>query len=653
MSGFGRWIGGWRVTAVADAALTAKPRVAPWIHLPGLDGVRAIAVLGVLLFHADNSWLAGGFLGVDVFFTLSGYLITSLLLAELGTSGGINFKRFYIRRARRLLPALLATLVVTAVLAMVFAQDAAQRVREDAVAAFFYVTNWWYVFRGTSYFDETGRPPMLQHLWSLAVEEQFYFIWPVLLFGLWKLWKVRGVRWGAVIGAIVSTALMTAVAIAQDIPQATDTSRVYFGSDTHCMTLLVGAALATVWVPSSVSRSLTQRGRQVVSASGLVSLILLLAILFFVGPDSVFLFRGGFLVIGVICAVMIAAAAINGTWFATAMGRQPLKYIGERSYGLYLWHWPIFMILRPGIDVDATGLPIQLARFALTFAVAEVSYRYLEMPIRHGIIGRTWQSWREQGTTSLIARGAVACVAALAVVLTLGVGLGRASTPTFEEALGGVSGVGDEVLTPLSSTSPTASARPSPSPSSSVTAHSSHSPSPAASHSASASEATNSKDLTSLPMTLVGDSVLLGNADAVKKAFPHAVVDARVSRQSETVFNRIRARLAAGRLGRVVVIHTGTNGTVDTDHLVSLLKLLKDRDRVVLVTIHAQRRWVDGANRAIKAAAAKFPGGNVRVADWADIATGHRNWFYQDGIHCKPTGFPHYVSMLRSAINSP
>ncbi len=629
------------MTTVADAPAVIRSRVASWVHLPGLDGVRAIAVLGVILFHADNTWLAGGFLGVDVFFTLSGYLITSLLLAELGASGGINFKRFYIRRARRLLPALLATLVVTAILAMVLAQDAAERVRQDAVAAFFYVTNWWYIVRGTSYFDQTGRPPMLQHLWSLAVEEQFYFIWPVLLYGLWRLWKVRGVRWGAVAGALISTALMAAIAISQDIPQTTDTSRVYFGSDTHCMTLLVGAALATVWVPSKVSRGLTQRGRHVISAAGVVSLLLLLAILNFVGPDSVLLFRGGFLVVGIVCAMLIAASAINGTWFARAMGMQPLKYIGERSYGLYLWHWPIFMVLRPGIDVDQTGLPVQLARFALTFVVAELSYRFLEMPIRNGILGRLWQGWKEQGTTALITRGAIASVAAIAVALTLGVGLGRASASaqTFEQALGGVTGMGDESLTPLPSTS---AANPTPSGSAP-----SHSPHPSTSPSA------EPKDLTKLPMTLIGDSVLLGNADAVKAAFPNAVVDAKVSRQSETVFNRIRDRLAAGRLGQVVVIHTGTNGTVDADHLISILKLLKDRARVVLVTIHAQRRWVDESNNAIFTAAAKFPHGNVRIADWASIAVGHRNWFYLDGIHCKPTGFPHYVAMLRAAINSP
>jgi len=623
----------------------ARPRRASWVHMPGLDGVRAIAVLGVLIFHADNTWLAGGFLGVDVFFTLSGYLITSLLLAELRASGGINFTRFYIRRARRLLPALLATLLVTAALAMLFAQDAAERVREDAVAAFFYVTNWWYIFRGTSYFDETGRPPLLQHLWSLAVEEQFYFVWPVLMYGLWRLWKVRGVRWGAIGGALVSTVVMAAISIARDIPQATDTSRVYFGSDTHAMTLLVGAALATLWVPGQVSRVLTDRGRQVMSSAGVVGLILLLGILVYVGPDSVFLFRGGFLVLGVVCAIVIAAAAINGTWFATAMGRQPLKYIGERSYGLYLWHWPIFMVLRPGIDVDATGWQVQAARFALTFVVAEASYRYLEMPIRNGAIERIWQSWRERGSNALLIRGAVASTAAIAVVLTLGVGLGRASTPTFEEALGGVTEMGDESLIPLPTPSPAASQKPSSNPS--AAASTSRAPS------ASPSPTGKPVDRTSLSMTLIGDSVLLGTANAVKAAFPRAVVDARVSRQSETVFNRIKARIAAGRLGKVVVIHTGTNGTIDEAHLVEILNLLKDRARVVLVTIYAQRRWVNRSNDAIETAAAKFSKGNVRVADWASIATGHRNWLYQDGIHVKPAGQSHYVGMLRAAINGP
>jgi peptidoglycan/LPS O-acetylase OafA/YrhL len=260
--------------------------------MPGLDGVRAVAVAAVVVFHMDESWLPGGFLGVDVFFTLSGFLITSLLLAELDASGRVDFKRFYIRRARRLLPALYLVLVATSLAAMTIAQDAAARVREDATAAFFYVTNWWYVLHGQSYFEATGRPPMLQHLWSLAVEEQFYFVWPVLCWLLWKVGRTRGIRIGAVVGALGSTVAMAWIAVAQGMPEATDPSRVYFGSDTHAMTLLVGAFLATIWKAAKVNAVVTDRGRHAATALGAVSLLALLATFWFVGYDSPLLYRG-------------------------------------------------------------------------------------------------------------------------------------------------------------------------------------------------------------------------------------------------------------------------------------------------------------------------------------------------------------------------
>ena len=212
------------VTSTTEAPVSGRHRSSAWVHMPGLDGVRAVAVAAVVVFHMDESWLPGGFLGVDVFFTLSGFLITSLLLAELDASNKVDFKRFYIRRARRLLPALYLVLVATSFAAMTIAQDAAARVREDAMAAFFYVTNWWYVLHGQSYFEATGRPPMLQHLWSLAVEEQFYFVWPVLCWLLWKVGRTRGIRIGAIAGALGSTVAMAWIAIAQDMPQAADPS---------------------------------------------------------------------------------------------------------------------------------------------------------------------------------------------------------------------------------------------------------------------------------------------------------------------------------------------------------------------------------------------------------------------------------------------
>ncbi len=248
-------------TSAPEAPVSGRHRSSAWVHMPGLDGVRAVAVAAVVVFHMDESWLPGGFLGVDVFFTLSGFLITSLLLAELDASSKVDFKRFYIRRARRLLPALYLVLVATSIAAMTVAQDAAVRVREDVVAAFFYVTNWWYVLGETSYFEATGRPPMLQHLWSLAVEEQFYFVWPVLCWLLWKVGRTRGIRVGAIVGALASTVVMAWISIAQGMPDVADPSRVYFGSDTHAMTLLVGAALATFWRPGALAARLTGRGR--------------------------------------------------------------------------------------------------------------------------------------------------------------------------------------------------------------------------------------------------------------------------------------------------------------------------------------------------------------------------------------------------------
>ena len=629
-------------TSVSEAPVSGRHRSSAWVHMPGLDGVRAVAVLAVVVYHLDESWLPGGFLGVDVFFTLSGFLITSLLLAELDVSGRVDFKRFYIRRARRLLPALYLVLVATSIAAMTVAQDAAVRVWEDSIAAFFYVTNWWYVLGETSYFEATGRPPLLAHLWSLAVEEQFYLVWPVLCWLLWKVGRTRGIRVGAVVGALASTVVMAWISVAQDMPAAADASRVYFGSDTHAMTLLVGAALATVWRPGALAAWITARGVRTVTTAGFASLALLVAIFWFVGSDSALLYRGGFLVVGLITAVVVASAAVTASAFAGVMSRQPLRWIGERSYGIYLWHWPVFMVLRPGIDVDADGWSVQVMRLALTLALAELSYRYVETPIRHGLIGRAWARWKESGGFALIGRSAVAVITSVAVVVALGIGLANAREPTLEDALGGVQEVGDEDLTPL----PTA---PAPVPSGSVTPTTGTSVPPVPPRRKPPVLAPG-EDAYGLSVTAIGDSVLLAARDEVQSTLPKSKVDASVSRQSSAVFERIRDRRAAGKLGDVVIIHTGTNGIIDLGELQDLLTLLQDRSRVILVTPKAPRPWIAQATNAIKIAGKKFADGNVRVADWQVYAAGHRDWFYADGIHTKSEGSQQYANMLRAVM---
>ncbi len=634
-----------------DAPASTRSRSSSWVHMPGLDGVRAIAVTAVLLFHANPDWLPGGFLGVDVFFTLSGFLITSLLLTELGESGGLRFGRFYQRRARRLLPALFLVLIATSLLAATVAQDAAARVREDAVAAFFYATNWWYVLHGQSYFEATGRPPMLQHLWSLAVEEQFYVIWPILLYGLWRLGRVRGVRIGAAAGALLSTALMTVLAVRAGMPETADASRVYFGTDTHAMTLLVGAVLATLWTPARISAELTPRGQRVTSGIGLASFMALVAVFGLVGPTSSVLYRGGFLVVGIITATMVAAAAVTATSFARALATQPLKYLGERSYGLYLWHWPIFMVLRPGIDLDADGWPVQLLRVGLTVVAAELSYRYVEMPVRHGVVGRMWAAWKASGQRGLVGRSAVAAVTATGVVLALGVGLSAVHAPTVEDALGGVAAVGDDPLTASPSAFPSASASGGPGPSASGGPSAVATPrrTPPATHIPPV--LSTGQDAFGLPTTTVGDSVMLAARSALTDLFPKVLVDAHVSRQPLDIFDRIRLRKKVGQLGDVVVIGAGTNGVIRSADLMALLSQLTDRSRVVLVTCRADRSWIAQSNRSILAAAAAFPG-NVRVADWASLAVGHRDWFYADGIHTKAAGSAAYAALIRDALRN-
>jgi peptidoglycan/LPS O-acetylase OafA/YrhL len=624
------------MTATAlDEQSSETSRSRPFAHLPGLDGVRAIAVAAVLLFHADPAWLPGGFLGVDIFFTLSGFLITSLLLAELGGTGGVRLGRFYQRRARRLLPALFLVLVATSLLALTVAQDAAARVREDATAALLYVTNWWYVLHGQSYFEATGRPPLLQHLWSLAVEEQFYLVWPLLLLVLWRLGGARGVRVGAVLGAIGSTALMTVIAVGRGMPDLGDASRVYFGTDTHAMTLLVGAALATVWTPTRLD-SLTPRGRRVASGSGVVALVVLVAMLWFVGPLTPALYRGGFLVVGLVTGAVVAAAAVTGTTFARGLSTRPLRYLGDRSYGLYLWHWPIFMVLRPGVDLDAVGLPVQLLRLVLTLVAAELSFRYVEMPVRRGAVGRAWASWRSRGTAGHVGRAAGATLTATGVVVALGVGLGSAHEPSVEDALGGVTAVGDSPFPSVAGV-----------------------PSPAGVAGGSVSRVPPAhvppvlavgQDAAALPITAVGDSVMLAARSALAGAFRSVTIDAQVSRQPIEIYDRIRARERAGQLGDVVVIHAGTNGVIHSADLVSLLAGLTDRSRIVLVTCHADRVWVAQSNRAIAFAAAHFAGGNVRVADWNALSSGHRDWFYADGIHTRSAGSAAYAALIRGAM---
>ena len=619
-------------------------------YLPGLDGIRALAVLGVMLYHADLPWMPGGFLGVDVFFVLSGFLITSLLLEEFARSGRIDFKRFYIRRARRLLPALLLMLAVVGAAVAFFYRDAAGAFRADAIASLLYVNNWWYIVADQSYFEFIGRPPLLKHLWSLAIEEQFYLVWPVVVLILLKFGKTRAVRWTALIGAVASTAWMAILSISNGFPELADPSRAYFGTDSHIMGLLIGAALATVWRPGRLSTHLAPGAKALITAIGVASLLTVVWIFWQVGEFSGWLYRGGFLLFAIIVAVLVAAAAHPGAPLGRALGTQPWRYIGQRSYGLYLWHWPVFMVTRPDLDVGVDGIPNLILRFGLTFGLAELSYRYVEMPIRRGAIKNFFSDWRSsppEEKSHLTQRVLVGSGVSIAAIALVGAGLATAPTvdqqlaPDVAAAIGIDDGGPTSILidsSPRPTPAPTSGQSPSPTPADSSV------PSPTPTNQATAdAPPENANGI----LTAIGDSVLLGVATHLQEKVKKSAVDAEVSRQASGVLDRVRALAAADLLAPTVVLHTGTNGIVTEGQLREMLDLLADRERVVVMNVNVPRRWTDPNNEVIATVIRDYP--NVVLADWAAISAGRADYFVSDGVHPTWEGTKAFVKELRRA----
>ncbi|HEV2255753.1 MAG TPA: acyltransferase family protein [Streptosporangiaceae bacterium] len=634
--------------------------------------MRALAVLAVMGFHEGASELSGGFLGVDVFFVLSGFLITDLLASQYDRTGGLNLKDFWSRRARRLLPALALMLIVVTAAATVIEPGQSASLRPALLAAVTYTSNWYQILHHVSYFATLGlftAPPPLDHLWSLAIEEQFYLIWPLLLWLI--ILRLNGRR--ARVTATLILAALSALAMALEYSPG-DPSLVYYGTDTHASALLIGAALALA-LPLATVMSLPIAQVRRLDAAGVVGLVLLAwAAGHFSGNDRA-VYPFGLILAAAGAAGLVAAAAGTGV-IAAMTSLPPLRWVGIRSYGIYLWHWPVIALAGAITGPGPTSPWLWLIETGVSIALACASWEFVEKPIlRDGFLD-TCSRWRvaiDEGLRPVGPRRKIAPVVVAAGTLIAvavgGYGVARppgSGTPAGllrQVAEGQRISAASEASAQASATGP-ASAGPSASPASSSPSPASSSPSPASSSPAAASSSPSAassapaaacRTAAATPpkvpgrqVTAIGDSVMVASAAALDATLPGIYINAVVGRAMVNGLAEIQGLIARHELRRYVVVGLGTNGPVNAAQIRQLRHLIgPDRD-LILVNTYGPMPWESSVNTVLDAAARHTA--HVSLADWYAAIAGHTSLLWPDRIHPQPAGARVYARTVLAAI---
>jgi peptidoglycan/LPS O-acetylase OafA/YrhL len=588
-------------------------------YMPGLDGLRAIAVLAVFVYHFHNGggWLPGGFLGVDVFFVISGYLITSLLLSEFRKEGRIDLVAFWLRRARRLLPAVGVLIAVVMVAGAFFDLGQISTLRGQALASMAYVTNWDLILSHQSYFEQFARPSLFRHLWSLAVEEQFYLLWPIAFAFFMTRFGHRRVVIGVIAGAIASSLLM---AILFD---PVNPNRVFYGTDTRATPLLIGVALAFFWHPERLKPKTGTLAPIALNAMGAIGLSMVVITFMTVHDYDVSLYHGGFLLLSIWTAMLIAALAHPAASIGRTLGNPGMRWLGLRSYSFYLWHWPVLELTRPGIDVPLHGPVLFALQLGTTLALADLSYRYVEQPFRHST---SWQrpDWTRIGRVGI-------AVGVTAVVLVVGwSGIVPKGHPgQLHVASAQITPKAKYVAHPISVTRAVSEA------------------SGRAPVKANASRGHSAK---ALPVLALGDSVMVDARDGLARLLgPRLTLNARVGRQAGEIVDLLHQYAAHGGLPDDVVLQVGNNGPVYSDDLERLHDALKGVPHVFLVNVEVPRSWQDEVNSALSEAAGNW--GQAQLVDWHAVADSHGG-ITTDGIHLTEKGIELYSRLVAASVRT-
>ena len=607
-----------------ESATVTRQRRARLRPVPGLDGLRGLAVLAVVIYHFFGDLLPGGYLGVDMFFVLSGFLITSLLVREFAVTGRISLTDFWIRRFRRILPAALVVLCLCTALVAMIGGDLAVGIREQFLGTFFFVNNWTQIATSQTYFAP-NEVQVFAHYWSLAVEEQFYLLWPLLMFGAFALSRRQPKRLPIALSLVLAAASAAAVALL--FTPGEDPTRVYYGTDTHAFGLLIGALLSLLLTSTSKeakadSWASTSTG-VIAGTVGALALVGYLAQLVWMSADLGVTYRGGLVLTSLLGAAMIWGVVRETGPLTWLFRTRVMRWLGQRSFSLYLWHWPVVMILRELSDAPAWLLG--LLALPLSFLLAEVTYQFVENPFRRAGYIATWRTyWASRPTVGEMKEGfgkaMWPAVPAMVIFSALGVAYGLVTSQDQTEL--------ERELERMSQANEQAAASATPT----------ETEKPAEKRALPAGTAINA----------VGDSVMLAASEALNERFPGILIDAEVSRQYAEAIAEVRQLKESGQLRSTVFVGLGTNGSAADGEMDELLTILGSDRTVILVVPYGERDWMGQARAEIIEAAKEHD--NVYVADWCGMAQENPALLYDDGVHPQAEGAALYVQALSDAL---
>lgn len=573
-------------------------------HISSIDGLRAIAVTAVVLYHLGISWIPGGFLGVDLFFVISGYVITRLILDSINQSSALDLRAFYAARLRRIYPGFLFMVVCTIIFIGVWAPEAIKRFLSDLPFALTGTINWLLVARHQDYFETVGRPPLLQHTWSLAVELQFYLIWPLILLGVLKYFGKKNIARIALVIAMVSGTTLFFVSLQLDQSNAQQISHIYFGTDTHSLGLFLGSALAVSWIPQNLSADIEKRAQDVIDGIGVFGLLGLISTFLFIDESNASLYRIAFPLAGIFGCLVIISLVHPASRFAPIISTAPFRWVGQRSYGIYIWHWVIFQVTRPSVDLSGQTWALYLARVLLVLALADISLRWVEIPFRQGLV-QNWFRGMKYRSAKVKLRQQISVLASIIMVLAV-------TTSISFQAINKADQISNQIAQDSSDAQP-------------------------------------QQDLGSTTgLWVTGDSVILGIRSKLEAKEHISLINARVGRQAPELLAVMRVDQTSVP-SSPVVFNLGNNNALSEQTVVDIFEIVKNQPQIIVVNTAVPRAWKDANNAIISKVAANYP--NTKVVDWDRISTGRPELFAPDGVHLSPTGSDVYVDLVLSVIS--